>query len=267
MAIPNHLGPSIHDLEGADLGQGFTHELPITRNWNEAMNALHYLLLRKWYYVGLVTNTQRDSNKLLKKGVEFSRRRENLDVGLRSILDMKENSYLVLKEKIRHQRIKMGQNRDVWLLGSSWKELPKGTAVIELHQSLLRTLLGKKDVRNAFVILDGKASMTDQNTVMVLVGKIFAEREFALKILEKAKKDSKQPALIKAMVQRETRQPGPLLVKLRDNFDEVMPTLNEAEKKLLDSYFDRLKVSGQHTADHDKLQKSVERAWIKRHEA
>lgn len=266
MNASNPLGPSIHDLEGADLGQGFTHQLPMTRNWTQAMNALHYLLLRKWYYVGIVTNTKRKSNKLLKKGVEFSRRRENLDTGLRSILNLKENSYADLKTKIRQQRVKMGQNRDVWHFGSNWKELPKGTAIIELHQSLLRTLLGHSDVRNAFVILDGKASIADQNRVMSLIAKVFQEKEFMERALEKAKHDSKQPILKRAAVQREARQPGPLMVQLREDFSQVMPSVNASEKALLDDYFERLKKSGQATAAHEKLQKSIERAWLKMHE-
>ena len=254
----------IDELNGVDQGQGFSHQLAINRDWCDAMNALHYILLRKWYYIGIVTTTKRNSNKLLQKGVEFSRRRESLDVGLRSILNLGENSYRDIKEKIRQQRIKSGQNRDIWHFSSDWKEMPKGTALIEVHQSLYRTLLGSKDVRNGFVVLDGRASMTDQNSAMQIINKIFSEKDFTARILEKAKKDKDQPNLVKAENSRNARKPGTLILKLKEDFAKVMPSITAVEKTLMDKYFDHLKLTEQHSKEHDKLQKMIERDWAKR---
>ncbi|MDX2471717.1 MAG: hypothetical protein QNL04_14195 [SAR324 cluster bacterium] len=245
-------------IEGADIGQGFSHQLSMNRDWNEAMNALHYILLRKWYYIGIVTNTKMKSNKLLKHGVEFSRRRTKVDVGLNSILDLRENSYLGLKKKIRDHRQKTGKNNDIWHFSSNWKELPAGTCLVELHQSLLRTLLGKKDVRNAFVVFDGKASVKDQNSAMMIINKVLTEKEFTEKLLEKAKNDQSEPCLTK---QVHIRQPELLIRFLQENFIMVISSVIPEEKILLDKYFDHLKLSGQQTGELDTLQKKVLRAW------
>ena len=249
-------------IDGADVGQGFSHQLSLSRDWNEAMNALHYILLRKWYYIGIVTNTKRQSNKLLKQGVEFSRRRTKVDVGLSSILDLKENSYLGLKKKIRDQRKKTGKNNDIWHFSSEWKELPAGTCLVELHQSLLRTLLGKKDVRNAFVVFDGKASISDQNSAMMIIHKILSEREFTDKLLEKAKLDREEPTLTKAA---NPRKPEHLVEILQDNFLMLFSSVIPEEKILLDKHFDKLRLAGDQSPELDSLQKKLERAWTKRH--
>lgn len=259
-ANSNALRQDTDAIDGADVGQGFSHQISMSRDWNEAMNALHYILLRKWYYVGIITNTKMNSNKMLKHGVEFSRRRKKVDVGLRSILDLKENSYLGLKKKIRDQRKKTGKNNDIWHFGSNWKELPAGTCLVELHQSLLRTLLGKKDVRNAFVIFDGKASVKDQNAAMMIINKVLNEKEFTDKLLEKAKKDQEEPDLTKTA---HTRNPDVVLAGLQENFLMLMPSVTAEEKKLLDLYFDRLKITGNQTPDLDKLQRKIERDWAK----
>ena len=257
-------GIPLDNKEGVDKGQAFSHQLSLSRNWNEGLNALHYILLKKWYYIGIITNTRRNSNKLLSQGVEFSRRREKVDVGLRSILDLKENSYLELKNKIRTQRLKSGKNNDVWHFGSTWKELPAGTNIIELHQSLIRTLLGKKGVRNAFIVLDGKATVGDQNAAMMIINKILTEKEFTERLLEKAKEDSEEPTLTQSPTEV-VRNPVTLFKDLMDNFVMVGSSVSVAEKKLLDIYIDELQREGEYGTDEAKTHKQLERSWAKHH--
>ncbi len=248
------------NIEGALKGQAFNHALPMTRNWDDTLDTIHYLLLKKWYYVAIATNTKR-GGKLLKNGLGLERKRKSLPEEMQTILKLKISSFEGLKKKIRQKQLKSGEDRDVWHFSSQWKEFPEGTKVIELTQANLSGMVKSKGATKiCYIVLDGKATTVDVNTCMFIVHKVFSDKAYAAKVLKEVEKLKKQggpagmePQLKKAVDIRGARQPGTVMMELRDHPKEV-ENVTDAEWYLLQGYFEKLKESSQLTDMHIKVE-------------
>ncbi|MDT8445401.1 MAG: hypothetical protein RRB13_00725 [bacterium] len=246
--------------------KGLSHELPITRNWDDALDALHHLLMKKWYYVGIASNTKKGKpGTRLEASVEFSRKRADYSDSFKALLGLSRNHFAELQAKIDKAKWEGGGKADVWHLKNATSQLPKGAAVIELGQKSLGSLLGGGEMaRTAWLILDAKCSVSDQNNCMMLLKKVLGDKGYTKTALSAAKTESKQkkaPAQrTKALDLRGARQPGSLVLMLKGDFAQVVPTISPAEKALLLDYFDQLEARGESNAGHKELRERIERA-------
>ena len=243
-------------MEGSAKGQAFNHVLPMNRSWDEALDAIHYLLLKKWYYVAVATNTKR-GGKVIKNHLGLERKRRALPEGMESILKLKMNSFQGLKKKIREKQLKNGEDRDVWHFSSQWAEFPEGTKVIELTQTQLsKVITGDSGGKTAYVIIDGKANTIDINTSMMIINKIYKNKEYTAKILGEVKKMKNsakaEPTLTRHIDTSNARQPGTVLILLRDHPHQVN-NVSPGERQLMDGYFETLKGRGQYTEMHKQI--------------
>lgn len=243
---------------------GLNHDLALTRNWDDALDALHHLLMNKWYYVGIATNTKAGGS-LIESGVNFSRKRTDYEGQFKELLGLSRNRFGELAEKIEKTKWEGGGKADIWHLKQATRGLPKGSAVIELNQKSLGSVLtGSSKGRGAFVILDGKAAISDQNNAMMLIKKVFTDKAYTKKALlaaKNAKKAKKAPPQRSQKLDiRGARQPGSLVLMLRGDFNNVAPTVSPAEKALLLDYFDQLEARGEANAGHKELRAKVEKA-------
>ncbi len=174
------------DIEKAKIGQGCVHELPLGRNWEKAMDAIHFVLTRKWYYIGIATNTKKGFfNKILKKGMTFSRRQKDITKETGDILKVKFSTLEDLNVKIKNKTIRGGGDKDVWHFKEKWREFPKGTKVIVLYQQVMKSVFTTNpDFRRAILFLDGRCAVTDQNNSMLIIRKVFLEKGYSNRILK-----------------------------------------------------------------------------------
>lgn len=245
-------------------GQGFSHELSMRRDWEEALDALHFMLLRKWYYVGIATNTKRGIfNKVLKQGIAFERKRTQIPEEMKSVLNISMGQFDKLKEKIEQKRrTKRGEDKDVWHFTTQWKEFPEGTKIVELYQKMASSMLkAKPTYKRGFIVLDGKCNTSDQNTVMLLMKKIFENKDYTKKILyevEKMKKEKGQtdePEIVKkdTLPKGDSRTPGTLLIELKENPGSIT-SVTDYEKGLLLDYFQKLRRQEAFTQEHEVIE-------------
>ena len=187
------------DIEKAKIGQGCVHELPLARNWEKAMDAIHFILTRKWYYIGIATNTKKGFfNKILKKGMTFSRRQKDISQETADILNVKFSTLKDLNVKIKDKTIRGGSDKDVWHFKEKWREFPKGTKVIVLYQQVMKSVFtADPDFRRATLFLDGRCAVADQNNAMLIIRKVFLEKGYSSKILKLKTSDTKQSVKMK----------------------------------------------------------------------
>jgi len=267
------LAPKADVLEKADQGQAFNHELPLRRDWETALDAIHFMLLRKWYYVGIATNTKKGVfGSVVKKGMIIERKRKNLPEELKIILKMKISTFDDLKSKIRQKQISDGGNKDVWHFKTKWKEFPKGSKIIQLHQQLLKSFItGSNNYRKAFIVMDGKCSPTDQNVTMMIIKRIFENKKYTHKIIKEIshlkEEDSLKkegPSKVEPKLRQstgkidlvKTRLPGSLVVELRDN-KAAIKTLKPKERELLLDYLAKLKTKGEFSSIHESIENQI----------
>ena len=195
----NFFGHKPEDIEKMKFGQGCVHELPLGRNWEKAMDAIHIILSRKWYYIGIATNTKKAFfNKILKKGMTFTRRQKDITEETSEILKVKFSTLEDLNVKIKDKIIRGGGDKDVWHFKEKWREFPKGTKVIVLYQQVLQSVFSSDpDFRRATLILDGRCAVADQNNAMLIIRKVFLEKGYSNRILKLKSPEVKQSVQLK----------------------------------------------------------------------
>ena len=195
----NFFGHKPEDIEKMKFGQGCVHELPLGRNWEKAMDAIHIILSRKWYYIGIATNTKKAFfNKILKKGMTFTRRQKDITEETSEILKVKFSTLEDLNVKIKDKIIRGGGDKDVWHFKEKWREFPKGTKVIVLYQQVLQSFFSSDpDFRRATLILDGRCAVADQNNAMLIIRKVFLEKGYSNRILKLKSPEVKQSVQLK----------------------------------------------------------------------
>ena len=195
----NFFGHKPEDIEKMKFGQGCVHELPLGRNWEKAMDAIHIILSRKWYYIGIATNTKKAFfNKILKKGMTFTRRQKDITEETSEILKVKFSTLEDLNVKIKDKIIRGGGDKDVWHFKEKWREFPKGTKVIVLYQQVLQSVFSSDpDFRRATLILDGRCAVADQNNAMLIIRKVFLEKGYSNRILKLKSPEVKQSVKLK----------------------------------------------------------------------
>ena len=195
----NFFGHKPEDIEKMKFGQGCVHELPLGRNWEKAMDAIHIILSRKWYYIGIATNTKKAFfNKILKKGMTFTRRQKDITEETSEILKVKFSTLEDLNVKIKDKIIRGGGDKDVWHFKEKWREFPKGTKVIVLYQQVLQSFFSSDpDFRRATLILDGRCAVADQNNAMLIIRKVFLEKGYSNRILKLKSPEVKQSVKLK----------------------------------------------------------------------
>lgn len=239
-------------LEKSKQGQAFNHVLAAGRDWPQALDTVHYLLLRKWYYLGIATL---EGSKGQKMGMQ--RKRKALPEEMQSLLKIKMQSLIRLKQKIKEKQIAGEQDRDVWHFTAAWEEFPKGAKVIELsHEGGNGLIKNGSSQRFAYVILDGSAGAMEVNTAMKLVHKVIKDKDYCLRLLKEVDRILKEkgpkalePKIVKAPDYLDARKPGTLLLLLRDDPKQVA-SASMGELVLLKDYLAQLKESGQYGASH-----------------
>lgn len=251
--------PKADALEKSKDGQGIVHELPYSRNWERAIDAIHWILEKKWYYIMIATNTRRGrTSKILKKGMNLDRQNKRLPEELQIVLKMQISTFEGLNSKIRETQLYEGSNKDVWHFKTQWKEFPEGTKIIVLHQSILRSILFNSHAqRKAFVMLDGKCKMAEQNLVLLAIRKVFTSKSYCegiLKRVAKARGDN-IPKAPRSISKKETeeiirkkedsakneRGPASLVILLLDRFDSQISDVTDNEFSYMFHYFNKLK--------------------------
>jgi len=244
-------------MENATKGQAFKHVLSGGRDWDEALNAIHILLLRKWYYIGLPCNTLK-GGKIADKGLNFARKRANLAEEAQKLIKMTIVNFNALRKKIRLKQVQGGQDRDVWHLTGSWKDFPEGAKLIELKQNKLTDLLGISEPRMGYVVLDGKAGAAEADNAMKLVHKVLVDKAYAAKVLTAAKSGNNgEKPLTKALDLKSARNPGGLVMAMRDE-PQLANSLTAAEVVVLLDYFKKLQKTGDYNDEHARLLVLVE---------
>jgi len=268
--------PKADALEKIKEGQGVVHELPYSKNWEKAIDALHWILEKKWYYIMIATNTQRGrTSKILKKGMNLDRQNKNLPEELQIVLKMQISTFEGLDSKIRETQLMKGSNKDIWHFKTQWKEFPEGTKVIVLHQPVLKNILFSSHAsqRRAFVVIDGKCKMEDQNLVMLAIKKVFKTKGYCESILKRVEKARgtcipKPPPRTTLKVQEErtakqkeeeknARLPAGLVLLLLDNFEKTIETISDSEFGFIFSYFNKLKTSNEISMEHKTLESRI----------
>ncbi|MCP4296132.1 MAG: hypothetical protein GY786_11035 [Proteobacteria bacterium] len=273
MSKSNFIPPKYELLENLTEGQGFSHELPVMRDWGKTLDAIHLHMLDRWYYVATATNSRKSGglNKILKNDVNLDRQKQEIPTDLKTILTMRLTSFNDLNTKIKGRILGSGgSNKDVWMFRTKWAEFPKGTMVIELYQRFLRNSVAARSLfRRAFVILDGKCSSGESNDTMLRIRKIFNDKAFAKKVVldgpEIERNLDTSPSLfreepeiaIKEVKVRDQgkkgRLPGGLVVELLDDFSKNARSLTAEEMMNLYHYLENLKNRGETAWWHEEL--------------
>ncbi|MDT8447479.1 MAG: hypothetical protein RRB13_11360 [bacterium] len=256
--------PRITHLDNPSEGQAFDHELESSRDWETTLDALHYLLVQKWYYVAIASNTKGGAFTLIqKKKIDIHRGRKDIPEELEIILKMRMATFGELDGRIK-QKMMVGGNKDIWHFKTQWKELPKGTSVIQIYQRPLWNLLSSDPVyRKAFIIIDGQAEVEHQNQAMFIISKVLHNKEHCEKILKKAEKEPVKEA--KPMKRRRTiytgRPTGELILLLKESFGIHVRTLSVEERVALGYYFDKLHRTGEEDESHKDLQEHLKKYY------
>lgn len=254
--------PRAANMEDASVGQAFDHELDSSRDWEETLDALHYLLVQKWYYVAIASNTKGGPFTLIqKKKINLKRTKKDIPEELEIVLKMRMATFGELDGRIK-AKVMVGGNKDIWHFKSRWKEFPQGTSVIEVHQRPLWNLLSNDPVyRKAFIIIDGQAKVEHQNQAMFIISKVLHNKEHCEKTLKKAEKEPVKEAKSKKRPRTiyTGRPTGELILLLKESFGIHVRTLSVEERVALGYYLENLHRTGQdddsHQELHDKLKK------------
>lgn len=280
------LPPKIDQLKNTSKGQSFQHELSHSRNWEEAMDALHILFSHTPFYASIVTNTTKSflGSRILIGKLNLVRSKKKLSKELKDILSIKFSTFSALKEKIRDKSVwDSAGERDVWHFTSRWKEFPKGSKIIELYQKKRAVLFSPMPgFRRAFVVLDARCSVAEINSVMFNIKKIFDNKKFTQRVLTghthakkktltrnvetqlifEQKKNNSQDKTKKGDELIRGRGPATILLLLRENFNFHIRTITLEEKATLYAYFENLKTRGESSIEHEEMERKVTSYFI-----
>jgi len=247
----------VTDTKNKTDGQAFLHQLDSSRDWEKTLDALHFLLKQKWYYVAIASNTGGGFLNKPKKKVNLKRKKKSIPEELETLLKMRLKSFKELAKKIKDQSRYDG-DKDIWHFKTPWKEFPSGTGLIEIHQQTSWSRLANEPVyRRAFVVIDGKATDEEQFKIMLLINKMFKNKAYADQTYRRIGKEKVKEAKLtgKKSVYR-GRPTSELAIKLTDNFGINVRGVSAEERVAMGFYFDRLKKLGEF---HENLKKLEER--------
>ncbi|MDX2470178.1 MAG: hypothetical protein QNL04_06330 [SAR324 cluster bacterium] len=236
--------------------QAFNHQLHQSRDWDQALDVIHWILAKKWYFTAIATNNKKGTGGRLSNQLFIQRKCNAVTEEIEALFKIQLNGILQKANKVDKFRI---NERDVWHLTSTLEEFPKGTKIIEIHQLALSSLIkSTKSKKSAFVILDGKASAMEVNTVMKFVHKLITDKNYCTRLSKEVaiqKKVQKKPAEPKkALNYKDARSPGGLLLTLMDEPVQVRG-VSAAEYDLLKDYMAELKSLGHFQDIHEKVQR------------
>lgn len=239
-------------------GQHWIHALPGFRDWEVALNVIHLFLKSKSHYVGILTNTRRQLNGLIK-GVNFERRQEDISEELKSLLTLKMNTFNDITKKIHEQQVKLEMEKDIWYFTTPWREFSEGTKVIPLHQKFEVGFIKKESrYRRAFVILDKKCSVAAENQIMYIINKVFESEKNMKNVLKLAAIEFvKRPVKKKSHAPYQGRLPARLITLLRDNFSVHIISVTAEEKNVIMAYFQMLRDLNEFDSEHKKLEEKI----------
>lgn len=241
----------IEDMPNPEEGQGFCHDVPSNMDWEETLDMIHFVLLNKWFYVSLASNTKKGlfGPKILPKNrINIQRKKKEVPEELESLLKLKGSSFNKLSKKIEHQQ-KMGGNKDIWHFKGKWEEFPNGTSIIEIRQQpTLNKLSNHPIYRKAFIILDGQSDVEQQHNAMRLINKILTHKEYAKKLRAKVKTEKPKENAVTKRPSAGVYQGRPvtdLALKLQEAFGVTVRTLSIDEEAALRLYFNKLEERGE----------------------
>ena len=236
--------------------QGFNHQLHQSRDWDQALDVIHWILAKKWYFTAIATNNKKGAGPRQAGQLYFQRKRNTLTEETEALFKMQLLGLAKKANKVDKFRI---HEKDVWHLNSTMEEYPEGTKIIEIHQFALSSLIkSTKSKKSAFIILNGKASAIEVNTVMKFIHKLITDKNYCTKLGKEViiqKKAKKKPSEPKASLNyKDARSPGGLLLTLMDEPVQVRG-VSAAEYDLLKDYMAELKSLGHLTEIHVKVAK------------
>ncbi|OGG97196.1 MAG: hypothetical protein A2527_10290 [Candidatus Lambdaproteobacteria bacterium RIFOXYD2_FULL_50_16] len=236
-------------------GQAFLHQLEPSRDWEKTLDALHFLLVQKWYYVAIASNTWGGFLNNPQKKVNLKRKKMDVPEELSALLKIKLASFKELAKKIDHQTSYDGA-KDIWHFKSGWKEFPQGTGLIEIHQQTSWSRLSNEPIfRRAFIVIDSKSSPEDQFKIMLLVNKMFKNKAYADQTYRRIGKEKINEARIaRPSGIYQGRPTSELVIKLKDNFGINVRGITKEERVALGFYFERLRK----LSEFDETLKEVE---------
>ena len=254
-------GPRIDEIRDPDMGQGLEHNLAASRDWEEALDAIHLSMLDKWYYVAIISNTNGGINTPIRKVLNTRRKKKEIPKELKEIFKVRSGTVKELNKMIREKQYELG-NKDIWYFSSKWHNFPKGTSVIELRQqsSFNRIFSSKPKFRRAFVVLDGACKVEHQNQAMLHINKVMKNKDFVKAVLESKRKTEKSRLDVKPKPQR---SPSDMVVALK-KARHVMETLTIEEKAILDQYFRYLDERGEFNSSLQLLKEDLDNHFLLR---
>lgn len=256
------LSPKADRLNNSNEGQAFDHELDSSRDWEQTLDVLHNLLVQKVYYIAIATNTKGGLfNPVMKKGINIKRIKKEIPEELQLVLKMRMDTFGELDQRIMQKSLS-GGNKDIWHFRSQWKEFPKGTSIIEVHQRPLWNILSSETIfRKAFIVLDGQAEVEAQNQAMFIVSKVLHNKEFCDKrFKELGKKVVKEGKIKKRPRTIYTgRPPGAIILLLKETFGIHVRTVSIEERVALGYYFEKLRLTGELDESHKELLTKLKR--------
>ena len=240
--------------------QAFNHQLATGRDWDEALDVIYWLLMKKWYFTAIGANTKRGAGGRQTQSLHLQRRRKQLPDELQAILKMKLNSLTKTKDKSKVLSLGL---KDVWHMKTPWEEFPEGTKIIEIYQSALSSLIKSTAAKKrAYIILDGKANTVEVNTAMKVIHKIVSDKGYTARMRKEVRSKKAAggtvvaPKLTKQLDYKGARSPGGLLLLLLDEPVQVRG-VSDPEFDLLKDYLMELKRSGRFEEEHERIAKLI----------
>ena len=232
-----------------------SHTLKSDRDWERALNAIHKLLLFKWYYAGIVSNTFGGMlNSADKNKYNTDRIKGDVSADFKSFFTNHIGHMRALATMIRDNEEEKGA-KDVWYLSKDWADFPKGTCVIEMHQKYVG--ITGKGRREAYCFLDGSCKQEHQVNAMYVVNKVLTNYTYTEQVnaptflVDPSGKDAKKP-------NRKTELGHNLAIKLKKDFKLHAPHLSMTDKATLDQYFKYLETKNQLTGSLKELREKVD---------
>lgn len=257
----NFFGPRINEIRDPNEGQGLEHNLSGSRNWEQALDAIHLTLLDKWYYVAIISNTNGGITTPIRKRLNSRRKKKQIPEELKEIFKVRSGTVKKLNKMILEKQYEMG-NKDIWYFSGKWKTFPKGTSVIELLQRprFNRMIFGNPKFRRAFVILDGACKVEHQNQAMFAVNKVMKDKKFVKEVLEAKRKKERTRLDVKP---KPHRTPADMVIKLK-KARHLMETITVEEKAVLDQYFRYLDDRGEFNKSHKAMKEDLDNHFLLR---
>ena len=232
-----------------------SHKLPKGRDWESALHAVHKLLLYKWYYAGIVSNTFGGMlNSADKNKYNIEKIKGEISPDFRNFFSNHIGHMRALANMIQDNEEKKGQ-KDVWYFSNDWADFPKGTCIIGINQNYRGvTGIGR---REAYIFLDGSCKQEHQIATMYAVNKILTNNTYTEQVnaktylVDPSGKDAKRP-------NKKIEEAHNLVIKLKKDFVGNIGSLNMTEKASLDKYFKYLGTKNQMTGSLKELKVKID---------